>query len=111
MEFPELKDDEVFLNQIDLVFYSNQLFEEWKKLGNLEKRAGLLSTLLGIAKSDGQPYFHIDYLVDKILKLTPEEKEENNITKDGRPTLQAIWTNLTNDYVTTFYQSTQFVST
>jgi hypothetical protein len=77
IEFPELKDDEVFLNQIDIKFHSNQLFEEWKKLGNLEKRAGLLSTLLGIAKADGQPYFHIDYLVDKVLKLTPEEKEEN----------------------------------
>jgi|688.fasta_scaffold111653_3 hypothetical protein len=77
VEFPELKDDEVFLNQIDIVFYSNQLFEEWKKLGNFEKRAGLLSTLLGIQTAEGQPYFHIDYLVDKILKLTPEEKEEN----------------------------------
>ena len=48
-----------------------------KKLGNLEKRASLLSTLLGITKADGQSYFHIDYLVDKVMKLTPEEKEEN----------------------------------
>jgi hypothetical protein len=77
MEFPELKDDEIFLNQVDVTFYSNQLFEEWKKLGNLEKRAGLLGTLLGIQTADGQPYFHIDYLIDHVMKLTPEEKEEN----------------------------------
>ena len=77
MEFPELKDDEIFLNQVDINFVSNQLFEEWKKLGNMEKRAGILSTLLGIQTADGQPYFHIDYLVDKILKLTQEEVEEN----------------------------------
>lgn len=77
MEFPELRDDEVFLNQCDIVFNSNQLFEEWKKLGNIEKRAGILSTMLGIQTADGQPYFHIDYLIDKIMKLTPEEKEEN----------------------------------
>jgi len=77
LEYPELKDDEVFLNQVDIIFYSNQLFEEWKKLSNLEKRAGLLGSLLGIQTAEGQPYFHIDYLVDKILKLTPEEKEEN----------------------------------
>lgn len=77
MEFPELRDDEVFLNQVDIVFNSNQLFEEWKKLGNIEKRAGILSTMLGIQTADGQPYFHIDYLIDKIMKLTPEEKEEN----------------------------------
>ncbi len=77
MEFPELRDDEVFLNQCDIVFNSNQLFEEWKKLGNIEKRAGILSTMLGIQTADGQSYFHIDYLIDKIMKLTPEEKEEN----------------------------------
>ena len=77
MEFPELKDDEIFLNQVDIIFVSNQLFEEWKQLGNLEKRSGILSTLLGIQTADGKPYFHIDYLIDKIMKLSQEEKEEN----------------------------------
>jgi hypothetical protein len=77
MEFPELKDDEIFLNQVDIQFNSNQLFEEWKKLANMEKRATILGSLLGIQTADGQPYFHIDYLIDKVMKLTPEEKEEN----------------------------------
>ena len=72
-----LKDDEIFLNQVDIIFVSNQLFEEWKQLGNLEKRSGILSTLLGIQTADGKPYFHIDYLIDKIMKLSQEEKEEN----------------------------------
>lgn len=77
MEFPELKDDEIFLNQIDITFNSNQIFEEWKKLANMEKRSSILSSLLGIQTADGQPYFHIEYLIDKVMKLTPEEKEEN----------------------------------
>jgi hypothetical protein len=77
LEFPELKDDEVFLNGVDVIFNSNQLFEEWKKLANMQKRSDIMQTLLGIQKADGQPYFHIDYLVDHILKLTPEEKDEN----------------------------------
>jgi hypothetical protein len=77
MEFPELKDDEIFLNQVDINFNSNQLFEEWKKLANFEKRAAILGSMLGIQTADGQPYFHIDYLIDKVMKLTPEEKEEN----------------------------------
>jgi hypothetical protein len=79
MEFPELKDDEVFLNSIDIVFVSNQLFEEWKKNSNMEKRSTILSTLLGIQTAEGKPYFHIDYLIDKVMKLTPEEKEENRM--------------------------------
>ena len=77
MEFPELKDDEIFLNQIDISFNSNQIFEEWKKLANMEKRSSILSSLLGIQTAEGQPYFHIEYLIDKVMKLTPEEKEEN----------------------------------
>jgi len=77
MEFPELKEDEIFINQLDIIFNSNQLFETWKKLANMEKRANIMQTLLGIQKSDGQTYFHIDYLMDKIFQLTQEEKDEN----------------------------------
>ena len=77
VEFPELKDDEVFLNQIDIDFISNQLFEEWKKLGNMSKKIEILGSYTGIQKADGTPFFHIDYLIDNVLKLTAEEKEEN----------------------------------
>jgi hypothetical protein len=77
VEFPELKDDERFMNEVDIQFLSNQLFEEWKKLGNLSKKAEILGSLTAIQKSDGTPYFHIEYLIDHVLKLTPEEKEEN----------------------------------
>jgi hypothetical protein len=85
VEFPELKDDERFLNDVDIDFISNQLFEEWKKLGNLMKKAEILSSLTAIQKADGQPYFHIEYLIDNVLNLTPEEKEENKKywLKDG----------------------------
>ncbi len=76
IEFPELKDDESFLKQIDVTFNSNQVFEEWKKLGNMEKKAGILGSMLGIVNGE-KPYFHIDYLMDHVFKLTPEEKAEN----------------------------------
>jgi hypothetical protein len=77
MEFPELKDDELFLNQIDISFNSNQIFEEWKKLANLNKRTEIVNTLINIQTPEGKPYFHIEFLVDKYMKLTREEKEEN----------------------------------
>ena len=77
VEFPEFKDDEVILNQIDIDFVSNQLFEEWKKLGNMSKKIEILGSYTGIQKSDGTPYFHIEYLIDHVLKLSSEEKEEN----------------------------------
>ena len=77
VEFPELKDDEKFMNEVDIDFLSNQLFEEWRKLGNMSKKAEVLGTFLGIQKADGTPYFHIEYLIDHVLKLDPQEKEEN----------------------------------
>ncbi len=85
IEFPELKDDEVFTNQLDITFNSNDLFEEWKKIGNMEKKSGVLGTLLGIQTPDGKPYFHIEYLIDHVFKLSQEEKEENKKywTKDA----------------------------
>jgi len=76
IEFPELKDDEVFMNQVDISFNSNQVFEEWKKLGNMAKKAEILGTLTGIMNGE-KPYFHIEYLIDNVFKLTTEEKAEN----------------------------------
>jgi hypothetical protein len=76
IEFPELKDDEQFINQVDIVFNSNQVFEEWKKMNNLSKKSEIVGTLLGVMNGE-KPYFHIEWIMDKIFKLTPEDKAEN----------------------------------
>lgn len=80
IDFPELRNDDTLLNQIDVKFNSNQVFEEWKKLNNLSKKAEIVSTLNGITTNvDGEerPYFHIDYIMDRIFQLSPEERDEN----------------------------------
>ena len=77
IEFPELMDDDSFLNGLDIRFYTNQIFEEWKKINNLSKRAEAVSTLLGIMKTEEKPYFHIEWIMDNVFMLTPEEKAEN----------------------------------
>jgi hypothetical protein len=84
IEFPELKDDEVFINSVDVIFYTNQIFEEWKKINTLAKRAEAITTLTGIMNGE-KPYFHIEWIMDHVFKLTPEEKAENQKywAKDG----------------------------
>lgn len=77
VEFPELRDDEVFLNTCDIVFNSNQIFEIWKKMNNNEKRANVIQSMLGIQREDGTSYFHIEYLMDEYFGLTQEEKDKN----------------------------------
>ena len=39
-------------NQLDIVFYSNQIFEEWKKINNLAKRAEAIGTLTVIMNGE-----------------------------------------------------------
>lgn len=78
IEFPELIKDEIFQNAVGIEFNSNDLFEEWKRLNNLQKRSEIVASMLSsIQTADGQPYFHVEYLVDTILKLTEEEKQTN----------------------------------
>jgi hypothetical protein len=76
IEFPEMAQDEVFNNQVDIVFYSNQVFEDWKKINTLAKKSEIVGTLLGVMNGE-KPYFHIEWIMDNIFKLTPEEKAEN----------------------------------
>jgi hypothetical protein len=76
IEFPELKDDEVFINSVDIIFYSNQIFEDWKKINNFSKKTEAVTSLLGLMNGE-KPYFHIEWIMDNIFKLTPEEKAEN----------------------------------
>jgi hypothetical protein len=78
LDFPELKDDENFLNSINAEFNGVNLFHEWKKLSNLSKRSEILGTLSSsILDSEGKPYFHIEWLVREILKLDEDTIEEN----------------------------------
>jgi hypothetical protein len=77
IEFPELTEDEVFTNRVDIDFYTNQIFEDWKKINNLAKKSEIVGTLLGVMRTDDKPYFHIEWIMDNIFKLTPEEKAEN----------------------------------
>jgi hypothetical protein len=78
IEFPELTEDEVFTNRVDIDFYTNQIFEDWKKINNLAKKSEIVGTLLGVMRTDEKPYFHIEWIMDNIFKLTPEEKAEND---------------------------------
>ena len=78
MEFPELKDDEIFLNSVDIIFSSNQTIEEWKRIKTYTKKIEAATTMLSFLRPDQTPYFHIDFIVNNILKLSQDEIQENN---------------------------------
>ena len=84
LDYPELKDDNLFHSKIKLEFNSNELFEEWKYLNNLAKRAEIVSTLSSnLVDEEGKSWLHIEWLVRKIMKLTDEDIAENEKYKLG----------------------------
>jgi hypothetical protein len=50
-------------------------------LGILEKRAAIVSTLLGVPKDSSQSIFDIDVLVKEILRMTDKQMEEHRMAK------------------------------
>lgn len=79
LDFPELKDDNLFLSSMFLIFNSNELFEEWKYLNNLQKRAEIAATLSSnLQDAEGKPYLSIEWVVRKIMKFTDADIAENS---------------------------------
>lgn len=87
LDFPELKDDDVFLLHINVVYNGVNLFHEWRKLANWAKRAEIASQLsTQIQDAEGKPFFHVEYLVKEVLKMTDEELAENERYKKTKKT-------------------------
>ena len=79
LDFPELENDNMFLSSMRLEFNSDELFEEWKRLNNLAKRAEIVSTLTSnFTDAENNSYFHPEWLARNVMKLTEKEIEENN---------------------------------
>ena len=79
LDFPELETDRIFDSYIKLKFNSNDLFEEWKYLNNLSKRAEIASTLSSnLQDGEGKPYLSIEWIVRNIMKFTDKDIESNN---------------------------------
>lgn len=84
VEFPELAEDEIFLNAVNISFNRDQLFEKAKKIANIERMAQTVDQLMQIKEpgSEDIPYFSVDWLLEKYLEaLSPEELEENRMYK------------------------------
>lgn len=77
-DFPELVEDHNFINCLNVIFNSNELFEEWKYLGNLEKRSNIAATLTSnLADGEGNPYLATEWLIRNIMKFSDKDIAEN----------------------------------
>ena len=83
LKFPEFETDPQFKTQIALQFNEENMFAELKQMEIMERRLDFVSTMQdSLMKTDPMtmeelPYFDMEFLVDRYLKLSPDDKEAN----------------------------------
>ena len=84
LDYPELDNDPVFRSQLGVKFNSDNQFGESKEIEQLIKKIDFISGLSEIKEKKGDeeiPYFSQEFLINKFLGLTNEDKRVNDIYK------------------------------
>ena len=95
LKFPEFKDDAGFRTQIAIQFNEENMFAELKQMEIMEKRLDFISTMQdSLMKTDPvtmeeMPYFDMEFLVDRYLKLSPDDKAANLAYKQRQANIDA----------------------
>lgn len=83
LKFPEFKDDAGFRTQIALQFNEENMFAELKYMEIMEKRLDFIGTMKdSLVKNnpitmEEEAFFDMEFLVDRYLKLSPDDKASN----------------------------------
>jgi hypothetical protein len=82
LKFPHLKNDVNFKTQISLVFNADNMFAELKEMEIFQKRIDFISSMKdSITTQDKDmndvPYFDLQFLVERFLKMDPADLEKN----------------------------------
>lgn len=86
LDFPEMMDDDIFMDSINFRFNSVNAYHETKKMINITKNMELVNSLksLTIKKKNPQtgemeeiPYFSTEFLLRKYAKFNDEDLKEN----------------------------------
>ena len=87
LKFPEFENDPQFRTQIALRFNEENMFAELKTMEIMERRLDFISTMRdNLMVTDPETmeeeyFFDLDFLVDKYLKLSPDDKAANEAYK------------------------------
>ena len=95
LKYPEFKHDPIFKSQIALRFNEENMFAEMKHMEIMDKRLEFINNMFSnLMTSDPatmqeEHYFDLDFLVDKYLKLSPDDKAANEAAKARKRTEDA----------------------
>jgi hypothetical protein len=86
LDYPDLVKDRSFKTNLGLNFVRESEFNDLVELANLVKRGDFIKSLADMKIKVGeeeQPYFDKDFLIQRFLKLTPEQIELNASYKEN----------------------------
>jgi hypothetical protein len=95
LKYPEFKHDPVFKSQIALRYNEENMFSEMKHMEIMDKRLDFINNLFtnlmitDQATMQEEHYFDLDFLVDKYLKLSPDDVAANEAAKARKRTADA----------------------
>lgn len=97
LDYPELSEDTIFRSQLGLRFNSDNQFGESKEIEQITKKIDFIAALSEIKEKIGEeevPYFDQDFLIDKFLGITNEDRRVNQIykEKDAKQGKEAVGT-------------------
>jgi hypothetical protein len=86
LKFPELKQDASFKNAIALQYNEENMFAELKEMEIFQKRVDFISSIKdSLVEQDADmndiPYFDLDFLVKRFLKMSPDDLAKNAAIK------------------------------
>jgi len=92
LDFPELIDDRLFSNYVDIKYYDDENITAGRKLKNMESRANIASTLNNVKNMKGESVYPTKYILKKVMnhsdseisEIMKEAKEE--MTEQVQPT-------------------------
>lgn len=87
IDFPELREDPNFINDIKISFATNELFEKSKKANILIKQIDAISKLLEFKISEDESFFHPEFLIREYLDISEEKIQENEFYKKKMKTI------------------------
>jgi hypothetical protein len=95
IKFPEFKEDAMFRTQISLRYNEENMFAEMKNMEIMEKRLDFISNMHSNLMTSNpmtmeeEHFFDLDFLVDRYLKMSDDDKAANDAYKSRKEAAKA----------------------
>jgi len=81
LDFPHLKNDYIIKSEFGLDYVKENMFKEAKEMEIMSARKDQVIKILGLKNTEGKPYFSLQFLLDRYLGMTNQDRLDNEKAK------------------------------